>query len=157
MNLKVSLLREDAKPPRRAYSNDAGADVFFCPDPVTKNHCRMGEGTDFWVSPRTSCLLPTGIKMEIPDGHMLEVKNKSGIASKRQLLVGACVIDAGYDGEIFINLHNVGGTTQVIKSGDKIAQLVLVPIHTCGFDVVSGELNENSDRGDGGFGSTGGR
>lgn len=157
MKLKVKMLREGAKLPRREYSSDAGADVFFCPDPAVKNHCRMGEGNDFWVSPRTSCLLSTGLKMEIPEGYMMEVKNKSGIASKRQLVVGACVIDAGYDGEIFINLHNIGSTTQIIKPGDKLAQLVLVPIQACGFSVVDGDLNNGSARGAGGFGSTGER
>ena len=88
---------------------------------------------------------------------MLEVKNKSGIASKRQLVVGACVVDSGYDGEVFINLHNIGNTTQILKSGDKLAQVVLVPVNTCGFEVVTGEINNNTERGDGGFGSTGER
>ena len=157
MNLKVKLLREGAQPPKRAYATDAGADVFFCPDPDSKSNCRMGEGEDLWVSPRTSCVIPTGIKVEVPEGYMLEVKNKSGIASKRQLVVGACVIDSGYDGEVFINLHNIGNTTQILKPGDKLAQVVLVPVNTCGFEVVTGEINNNTERGDGGFGSTGER
>jgi dUTP pyrophosphatase len=86
---------------------------------------------------------------------MLEVKNKSGIASKRQLVVGACVIDSGYDGEVFINLHNIGRSTQRIYPGEKVAQVVLVPIETCGFVATDGVLNESTLRGDGGFGSTG--
>ena len=53
---------------------------------------------------------------------MLEIKNKSSIAAKKQLLVGACVVDSGYDGEIFVNLHNVGKQTQWFKSGDKVAK-----------------------------------
>jgi len=157
MNLKVNLLREGAKPPQRAYATDAGADVFFCPDSKSLSNCRMGEGEDVWVSPRTSCVIPTGIKVEVPEGYMLEVKNKSGIASKRQLVVGACVIDSGYDGEVFINLHNIGNSTQVVKPGDKLAQVVLVPVNTCGFEVVAGEINNNTERGTGGFGSTGER
>ena len=59
---------------------------------------------------------------------MLEVKNRSGNASKRSLLVGACVIDSGYEGEVFVNLHNVGKDTQQIAPGMKIAQLVLIPV-----------------------------
>jgi dUTP pyrophosphatase len=59
---------------------------------------------------------------------MLEVKNRSGNAAKRSLLVGACVVDSGYSGEVFINLHNVGLEHQYIEPGMKIAQLVLVPV-----------------------------
>ena len=87
---------------------------------------------------------------------MLEIKNKSGIASKRQLLVGACVVDCGYDGEVFVNLHNIGHETQVIRPGDKIAQAVLMPISYCEVEeVLQDSLNYSSTRGDGGFGSTG--
>ena len=89
---------------------------------------------------------------------MLEVKNKSGIASKRQLVVGACVVDPGYDGEIYVNLHNIGVSTQIIKPGDKIAQAVLVPVVHCGIEEATEDnLNNGSTRGDGGFGSTGDR
>ena len=59
---------------------------------------------------------------------MLEVKNRSGNASKRSLLVGACVVDSGYDGEVFVNLHNIGTETQFVAKGAKIAQLVLLPV-----------------------------
>ena len=87
---------------------------------------------------------------------MLEIKNKSGIAFKRQLLVGACVIDPGYDGEVFVNLHNVGTSTQTIEPGQKIAQAVLTPIVTCNIEeVFRDSLNQQSTRQDGGFGSTG--
>lgn len=154
MELKVKILREGAKLPHRAYPTDAGADVFYCHNPDEHNHC-VGEEDEYWISARASCVIPTGLKIEVPEGYMLEVKNKSGIASKRQLVVGACVIDSGYDGEIFINLHNIGRSTQKIYPGEKIAQVVLVSIETCGFVVTDGVLNESTLRGDGGFGSTG--
>jgi dUTPase len=91
---------------------------------------------------------------------MLEVKNRSGMAAKRSLLVGACVIDSGYNGEVFVNLHNVGKDTQYIKPGTRIAQVVLVPVvHFRA--VASGKDNlyewypiTISDRGDGALGST---
>tara|TARA_R110000824_G_scaffold373862_1_gene564301 strand:+ start:464 stop:733 length:270 start_codon:yes stop_codon:yes gene_type:complete len=87
---------------------------------------------------------------------MLEIKNKSGVAFKQQLLVGACVIDAGYDGEVFVNLHNIGTSTQTIEPGQKIAQAILTPIITCEIEeVVEDALNDNSSRQAGGFGSTG--
>ena len=59
----------------------------------------------------------TGLRFGVPHGYMLEAKNRSGNAAKRSLLVGACVIDSGYDGEVFINLHNVGKESQFIQPG----------------------------------------
>lgn len=156
MNLKVKLLRAGAKPPRREHSTDAGADVFYCYNPEESTYC-IGEEREYWVGPQDSCVIPTGIKIEVPEGYMLEVKNKSSIASKRRLVVGACVIDSGYDGEVFINLHNLGHRTQRVQPGEKLAQVVLVPIETCGFTVTEEEINAGSARGIGGFGSTGER
>ena len=105
--------------PSRANPSDAGLDVHYSPEnPHAKIH----------MSPNTSRIIPTGLKFAIPHGYMLEVKNRSSIASKRHLLVGACVIDSGYEGEVFVNLHNVGVESQVLAPGDKIAQLVMVPV-----------------------------
>ena len=89
---------------------------------------------------------------------MLEVKNKSGIASKRQLIVGACVVDSGYDGEVFVNLHNIGFDSQIIDPGQKIAQAVLIPVNCFEIEeVIEDNLNKGSTRGDGALGSTGDR
>jgi len=87
---------------------------------------------------------------------MLEIKNKSGIASKRGLLVGACVVDRGYTGEIFVNLHNVTHRNQTIHSGDKIAQGVFVKI-TTDINLVESEniYDAQTSRGEGALGSTG--
>jgi len=155
MNLKFYKIREGAKLPVRAHRTDAGMDIFYCPN--GKSPGQLYETNEFWIPVRESAVLPTGLRVEVPPGYMLEIKNKSGIASKRQLIVGACVIDPGYDGEIYINLHNVGTGTQVIKAGEKIAQAVLVPVVHCGIEEVSGEseLNTATERGAGGFGSTG--
>ena len=147
MNLKFYKIRKKAKLPVRAHETDAGMDIFYCP----KNN-----ETAFSIPVGSSRVIPTGIKVEVPKGYMLEIKNKSGIASKRQLLIGACVIDPGYDGEIFINLHNVGHKVQLIEPGEKVAQAILIPVVHCGIEEVETDtLNENTDRGDGGFGSTG--
>ena len=70
----------------------------------------------------------TGIKMEVPDNCMLQIMNKSGIASKKHLIAGACVVDEGYSGEIFVNLHNIGDQVQFVEPGQKIAQGVFVRI-----------------------------
>jgi len=154
MDLKFYKIREEAPLPVRAHPTDAGMDLFYCPNENKKD--RLCDTTDFWIPPRESRILPTGLKVEVPKDHMLEIKNKSGIASKRQLIVGACVVDPGYDGEIFINLHNLGSETQIIKPGEKIAQAVLIPVIHCGIVEASDDhLNLTSERGAAGFGSTG--
>ena len=89
---------------------------------------------------------------------MLEIKNKSGISSKRGLIVGACVVDRGYTGEIFVNLHNPSDRTQTLHAGDKIAQAVFVKI-TTDVKIVEADniYDEETSRGDGAIGSTGNR
>ena len=155
MNIKVYKIRPEARLPLRAHKTDAGMDLFYCPN---GERSLIIDSEGLAVAPKESKLIPTGLKIEVPYGHMLEIKNKSGIASKRKLITGACVVDPGYDGEIYVNLHNIGHTTKYIKPGDKIAQAVLIPIVHCGVkEVATDSLNESSARGDGGFGSTGDR
>jgi len=150
--LEYFRTRQDAIPPSRANPSDAGLDVHFNPDDPTV------EGTN--LKPGESKLFPTGLKFGIPHGYMLEVKNRSGNASKRSLLVGACVVDSGYDGEVFVNLHNVGTETQFIYRGMKIAQVVMVPVvHFRALETSQDNLYNwypitMSDRGDGALGST---
>ena len=154
MDLRVAKIRESAKLPKRAYPTDAGMDLYFCPDEELEEKIVSRQG--YPIETRESIVLPTGLKIEVPMDYMLEIKNKSGIASKRQLLVGACVVDHGYTGEIFVNLHNISLKTQYIKPGDKIAQAVLIPINCCGIEEVTRETFEQATaRGSGGFGSTG--
>ena len=118
MILEYAKVHPGALNPKRANPSDAGLDVFYSP----KTH------TSVVVNPGESKIFETGLKFGVPHGYMLEVKNRSSVAAKRSLIVGACVIDSGYDGEVFINLHNVGESLQVISPGDKIAQLVLTPV-----------------------------
>ena len=152
MDLRVYKIREDAKLPLRAHVSDAGMDLFYCPE--RKDHKMYG--SDFCIHPFESKIVPTGIKVEVPYGYMLEVKNKSSIAAKRQMLVGACVIDSGYNGEVFVNLHNVGAKAQTVKPGQKVAQAVLIPVKSCRVvEHPTDDLNQNSTRGEGALGSTG--
>ena len=83
--------------------------------------------------------------------------NKSGIASKMQLITGACVVDQGYNGEIFVNLQNIGKSIQYIEPGQKIAQGLFVRIETPRLKEVKEDwiYDRITSRGDGGFGSTG--
>jgi len=151
MIIRYSKVRPGVTTPTRANPSDAGLDVYFCPE--TEDKCRLQQGD--------SRILPTGLKFEVPHGYMLEVKNRSGMAAKRSLVVGACVIDSGYEGEVFINLHNVGVHTQYVAPGTKIAQLVLTPVIHFRPQETAAEALYNeypitiSDRGDGALGSTG--
>jgi dUTP pyrophosphatase len=154
--LKVVRLRESAKLPIRAHNTDAGMDLYFSPNESIQEQIVSIMG--YPVPSRESVLLSTGIKVEFPSNYMLEIKNKSGIAHKRQLVIGACVVDSGYTGELFVNLHNIGWKTQYLKAGDKIAQAILIPIEVCDIEETSEELfNKDTSRGEGGFGSTGTR
>jgi dUTP pyrophosphatase len=139
---------EYAKIPTRSNPSDAGLDVYaHIEDPVT-------------IEPGASVLIKTGLRFGVPHGYMLQVMNRSSVAAKRSLVVGAHVIDSGYDGEVFINLHNIGTIPQTVYYGDKIAQLVMVPVVTFRPLLVESELYRQpitiSDRGDGALGSTGG-
>ena len=140
-------------PPTRGHPSDAGLDVYYCPqDPQ-----EVGRN----LKPGDSVILPTGLRFGVPHGYMLEVKNRSSLASKRSLIVGACVVDSGYDGEIFINIHNIGNEDQFVAKGTKIAQLVMIPVVSFrAIETASGDLYEwypitISDRGEGALGSTG--
>ena len=135
--------------PVRANPSDAGLDLKFNPKdgPVA-------------IHPGESKILSTGLKLGVPHGYMVQVMNRSGNAAKKQLMVGACVVDSGYNGEVFVNLHNIGSDTQHIAPGDKIAQAVVIPVVPVRFLETK---NDNlydwspitiSDRGDGALGST---
>ena len=151
MKLRCYKVRKSAKLPTRAHSSDAGMDLFFCPPPNPDLPKQIES-----VPPFSNSLFPTGVKIEVPEGYMLEIKNKSGIASKRGLLVGACVVDRGYTGEIFVNLHNITHRSQTFYPGDKIAQAVFVKI-TTDIELVEAEniYDEETSRGSGALGSTG--
>tara|TARA_B100000035_G_scaffold314517_1_gene331051 strand:- start:486 stop:944 length:459 start_codon:yes stop_codon:yes gene_type:complete len=145
--VKIFKVRPDVKIPVRAHSTDAGLDLFFCPV----------EGVAVRIAPGQSALLDTGVKIEVPSNCMLQVMNKSGIASKSHLITGACVVDEGYTGEIFVNLHNIGKDIQFIEPGQKIAQAIFVRIEKPELweieedNIYGGETS----RGGGGLGSTG--
>jgi len=149
MILEYAKMRQNAVSPERANPSDAGLDVFFSPE----------EPISVVLNPGDSKVLSTGLKFGVPHGYMLEVKNRSSVAAKRSLIVGACVVDSGYDGEVFINLHNVGNTLQVLSTGDKIAQLVMTPVvHFRPLETAEDTLYSYpmtiSNRGAGSLGST---
>lgn len=109
------------------------------------------------LAPGESITIPTGLSASIPHNYALDFKNKSGIASKQDLLVGACLIDEDYKGIMHMNLHNVGNSNRSIKCGQKLVQACLIRtwLDDVNVDCVDGHITETSDRGEGGFGSTG--
>ena len=142
--------RLNVKDPQRANPSDAGLDVFYCP----------AVEQEVFIQPGSNRILPTGLKFGVPHNHMIQVMNRSSMAAKKCLVVGAHCVDSGYDGEVFIDLHNIGSTPQVIKPYDKIAQLVLTPVvsfraQEVGDDELYQEPITISSRGDGALGSTG--
>jgi len=159
MLIEYYRIRDDVEPPARANPSDAGLDLKYNPPP--KGFLPNPEVDHIDIKPGESAILPTGYRFGIPHGYMLEIKNRSGMAAKRSLIVGACVVDSGYDGEVFINLHNVGNNTQTIECGTKIAQAVMVPVvHFRAIETQNPDLYgwypiTISERGDGSLGSTG--
>lgn len=112
------------------------------------------------ILPNSKILIPSGIHVNLPENVFLKAENKSGIASKRGLTVLANIIDIDYEGEIHINLGNLTSNNVIIKAGEKIVQFVryFQPIMNEVEEFDSLEKlykNKNSQRGDGGFGSSG--
>ena len=153
MILQYHMIHGNVFPPTRSNPSDAGLDLRWSPEDGSIRAMR--------IEPGQSKLIPTGCRFAIPHGYMMEIKNRSSMAAKRQLLVGACVVDSGYDGEVFVNLHNIGSTWQSLEPGDKIAQAVIVPVVHARFvasdtpDIYGWHPITISNRGDGALGSTG--
>ena len=150
----MKILRtRDVKMPVRGTPSSAGMDIFI-PNDFAPEH----NGTVV-LAPKTSILIPAGIKVNVPNDRALIAFNKSGIAAKKNLLIGACVIDEDYQGEIHIDIKNVGNTDQIISAGDKITQLVCLPVDYVEIQEAKDEADcfegISTARGTGGFGSTG--
>jgi len=137
---------KNVKSPIRGTAQSAGID-FFIPD----------EFETIVLLPGESCFIPSGIKVNVPSGHALVAFNKSGVSVKKNLHVGACVVDEDYQGEVHLNLTNTGNQPQIIERGDKITQFILLPVnYAIPKEVEPKDLyTESSERGEGGFGSTG--
>jgi dUTP pyrophosphatase len=98
-------------------------------------------------------LIPTGIHIQLPDGYEAQVRPRSGLSLKQQLVATLGTIDSDYIGEIGVIINNTGKGERIIKPGDRIAQLVFAKVEKCEWNLV--EELEETERGEGGFGSTG--
>ncbi len=111
-------------------------------------------GGAFTIRPGERKLLPTGIRIELPDGYWASIEARSS-TSKMGLIVPKGVIDEGYRGEMFAQIMNVGTNAVTINDGDRIIQLIVHKRHIKDFDIVEVDELSPSERGEDGFGSTG--
>jgi dUTP pyrophosphatase len=148
-NIELHYIKiRDVKDPERAHSTDAGIDFRIPNDyPITN------------IQPQQRVLIPSGIKVLLPENFALIFFNKSGIAAKLGLDCGSCVVDYGYKGEVHLSVINTSNATVQIEPGMKILQGILLPMtyaklvcHDTEKDLYD---KHESDRGETGFGDSG--
>ena len=140
VDVKVQKIHEDAVIPEYAHVTDAGADIYAIEDMAVKPH--------------TTVLVRTGLKVAIPTGYEIQIRPRSGMSLKTTMRIANTpgTIDAGYRGEVCVIMENTGNLTYNISKGDKVAQMVITPVPMINW-IETNEL-DNTDRGEGGFGST---
>jgi dUTP pyrophosphatase len=139
MHIKVKKLHNDAKLPTKGHPGDAGVD-FYASEEVA-------------FAPAAQMRVHTGVAIEIPDGYVGLIWDKSSISFNQGLKVMGGVIDAGFRGEIVMSLYNTTDTIQTIEKGHKIAQMIIQKFEDC--DIVEVESLSETVRGEGREGSTG--
>lgn len=143
MKLRMKKLKEEAILPERKTEGSAGYDLCAC------------IAADFTVHPGELVIIPTGLAVEVPVGYSGMIFTRSGLGVKHGIHVsnGVGVIDSDYRGEMHVGLHNASQVPYTINPGERIAQLIIMPIVTPEVEEIF-ELTE-TERGDAGFGSTG--
>lgn len=143
MDVRFKRLNDLAKIPTRGSKFSAGYDLYAATD------------KDIQIPPHSTVKIGTGLAMDLPNGYFGAIVARSGIATKRGLrpanALGVC--DEDYKGEYIVALHNDTTETKTVQAGERIAQLILLPYQTIDFKEVD-ELHD-TERGIGGFGSTG--
>lgn len=144
ITIQFTALRDGAKAPKQATPGSAGYDLFACLQaPVT-------------ILPSQTQLIPTGLAIQLPGAHLAAfLYARSGLAIKQGIVPANCVgvVDSDYRGEVCVGLHNLSDKPFTVEPGDRIAQMVIAPVQQVEF--VPCESLEDSQRGTGGFGSTG--
>ncbi len=142
--LSIKFVRQGAQTPKLATPGSAGYDLFACLE------------QDVIIAPGKTELIPIGIAIDTGDvGLGAFIFARSGLATKQGLAPANCVgvVDSDYRGEVFVPLHNHSAAAATITHKQRIAQLVLMPVHTPKIEVC--DQLPTTDRGQGGFGSTG--
>lgn len=137
--LRYKKVHPDAPDLERAYDKDAGFD--------------LSSMTSLTLMARTQKSVPTGIKVDLPEGYYGQIFERSGLSMRTTVGVKAGVIDPGYTGEIKVILYNYGDYPAKIEKGDGIAQLILLPTTPFKGKEIE-EINKDSEREDKGFGSS---
>jgi len=140
-------LNDGARLPVYSSGQAAGADLCAC----------LGNGSSMTLEPHKWALVPTGLSISLPAGYEAQVRPRSGLAAKSGITVlnSPGTIDSDYRGEVRVILINHSDVPFVINDGDRIAQMVIARHETASFEVVTSL--DATDRGTGGFGSTGTR
>lgn len=146
MVVKVKKLNDAAMLPSKGSDKAAAYDVYAC---------IVNENNEVTIEPHTTVKIGTGLSMTPPEGFFVGVYARSGLSSKEGLRPANCVgvCDEDYTGEYIVALHNDSEVTRIVKHGDRIAQLILQKRYD--MDFVEVEELEATERGAGGFGSTG--
>lgn len=139
--LKIERVNPLAKVPTRAHPEDAGLDLYFVERIV--------------IFPNETIMVDTGWKMSVPKGYEIQIRSKSGLTFKKDLIVANSpgTVDAGYRGEVKVLIRNIGDKALTFHPGEKIAQMVICPVLLWKPQIVE-DLDE-TERGDNSFGSTG--
>ena len=125
--------------PEYAHDVDAGMDI----------RCRE----DTWILANSSALFDTGVHVQIPKGYFGKLESKSGLNCRKNIESAGGVIDCGYTGSIVVKLWNHSNVNHLFKAGDKIVQMIILPCEHP--ELVQVDDLEETERGNGGFGSTG--
>lgn len=140
--MKLKVINESSNPsPKFETAGSAGADI--------------RANIEILIKPGKTELIPTGLFIEIPQGYEIQIRPRSGLSYKTKLRVANApgTIDSDYRGEIKVLMDNIGNEDIVINFGDRIAQMVLSPVIQ--FELIESDKLSETDRGTGGFGSTG--
>jgi len=140
LKIKIQKVNKDVKIPNYAHQSDAGIDLYFAED-------------DYILKPGEHRKFATGIKIEIPKGHAGLIWDKSGLALKHCIKIMGGVIDSTYRGEIAVILINLSSKDYKVEKNTKIAQMLFQRVEEAGIEEV--EHLSDTQRGEGGFGSTG--
>ncbi len=143
VKIKLQKLSDQFTMPYYASEGSSGLDLFACIDMEVE------------ISPMSRVLIPTGFAMSLPEGYEAQIRPRSGLAWNHGITVlnSPGTIDRDYRGEVKVMLINLGGEKYIVQPNDRIAQMVIMKV--CPTEIVIIPLLESSERGEGGFGSTG--